>query len=88
MEFSQNFLYVHASLFTINSSLFTSGGFLLLLFLLGLSLQRRLVALVQTIDDIVGDVEALSGIEDVVTLLGEDEVILLILIICCQEVLQ
>ena len=87
MEFSQNFLYVHASLLTSYFLLLTSD-FLLLLFLLSLSLQRRLVALVQTIDDVVGNVEALGSIQDVVTLLGEDEVILLILIICCQEVLQ
>ena len=44
--------------------------------------------LVQTVDDILGDVEALGSIEDVVALLGQNHVILLVLVIGVQEVLQ
>ena len=61
--------------------------FLLLCLLVGL-LGSGLVALVQTVDHIVGDVEPLVGQQDVVALLGEDQTELLVLVIVLEEVLQ
>ena len=61
------------------------GILLFLLILLDFSsLQCRLVALVQTIDDIGRDVETLGSIENVVALLGQNEVVLLVLVILQQ----
>ena len=61
--------------------------FLLLCLLVGL-LGSGLVALVQAVDHIVGNVEPLVGQQDVVALLGEDQTELLVLVIVLEEVLQ
>ena len=44
--------------------------------------------LVQTVDDVVGNIVALVSQQDVVALLGQNQVILLILVIGSQEMLQ
>ena len=65
--------------------------FLLLLFSLlvsGISLLGGLIALVQTVDYVLRDVELLVGEKDIVTLLGEDDVELLVLVVCLEEVLE
>ena len=62
----------------------------LLFFLFGLSLLGGgwLVALVETIDHVLGDVETLVGHQDVVACLREDQVEVLVSIVVLQEVLQ
>jgi len=60
-EASQN--EVPLCYYSIEKSLF------LLFFLLGLGFLGGLVALVQTVDDVLGDVETLVGHQDVVTCL-------------------
>ena len=62
--------------------------FLVLCLTLLLALGRCLVALVQAVDDVLGDVELLVGIQEVVTGFRQDEVILLRDVVLCQEVVQ